>query len=103
DTVLRGGTFSRDGDIVRGSGVNDMKVGDVVLIYALKALHASGALEGTQIVVAMTGDEESIGGQVEVSRAPLIEAAKRSDIALAFEGAKAGEATVARRGASSWR
>lgn len=103
DTVLRGGTFRREGNTGRGSGVNDMKGGDVVLIYALKALHAAGALEGTRIVVAMTGDEESIGSPVALSRAPLIEAAKRSDVALAFETARAGEATVARRGASSWR
>ncbi len=103
DTVLPGGKFVRDGATGRGSGVNDMKGGDVVLIYALKALHAAGALEGTQIVVAMTGDEESLAEPVAVSRAPLIAAAKRSDVALAFETARAGEATVARRGASSWR
>jgi glutamate carboxypeptidase len=103
DTVLQGGTFSHDGKTGRGSGVNDMKGGDVVLVYALKALHAAGALDGTQVVVAMTGDEESIGDPVELSRRELIAAAKRSDVALAFETAKAGEATVARRGASSWR
>jgi glutamate carboxypeptidase len=103
DTVLRGGTYSQDGTTGRGSGVNDMKGGDVVLIYALKALHAASALDGAQIVVAMTGDEESIGDPVEVSRRELVRAAERSDVALAFETAKAGEATVARRGASSWR
>jgi glutamate carboxypeptidase len=102
DTVLPGGTFTRDGDTGRGSGTADMKGGDVVLIFALKALHAAGALEDTQIVVAMTGDEESIGGSVEASRQALIEAGKRSDVALSFEGGKQGEGTVARRGASSW-
>jgi glutamate carboxypeptidase len=80
-----------------------MKGGDIVLIYALKALHAAGALDGTQIVVAMTGDEESIGDPLEVSRRDLVEAAKRSDVALAFETGRKGEATVARRGASSWQ
>ena len=103
DTVLPGGKFSQDGATARGSGVNDMKGGDVVIIYALKALQAVGALEGTQIVVMMTGDEESIGDPVDVSRAPLIEAAKRSDVALSFENARPGEGTVARRGSSSWR
>lgn len=102
DTVLPGGKFTRDGNIGRGSGTSDMKGGDVVLIYALKALHAAGALEGTQVIVVMTGDEESLADQVEVSRAPLIAAAKRSDIALVFEGGRVGEGTVARRGASSW-
>lgn len=103
DTVLRGGAFSREGTTGRGAGVNDMKGGDVVLIYALKALHAAGALDATQIVVAMTGDEESIGEPVAVSRRELIETAKRSDVALAFETARVGEGTVARRGASSWQ
>jgi glutamate carboxypeptidase len=103
DTVLHGGTFTRDGETGRGSGTNDMKGGDVVLIYALKALHAAGALDGTQIVVAMTGDEESVGEPVELSRRELIAAAQRSDVALAFETARAGEATVARRGSSSWQ
>lgn len=103
DTVLRGGTFSHDGTTGRGSGANDMKGGDVVLIYALKALQAMGALDGTQIVVAMTGDEESIGGRVDVSRRELIDTAKRSDVALAFETGRTGEGTVARRGSSSWR
>ena len=36
--------FSRDGDFARGPGVNDMKGGDVVILYALKALKAAGAL-----------------------------------------------------------
>lgn len=103
DTVLPGGVFVRSGDTARGSGANDIKGGDVILIYALKALQAAGALEDTRIVVVMTGDEESVGRPVERSRRTLIEAGKRSDVALAFEGAKAGEATVARRGSSSWR
>jgi len=103
DTVLPGGKFIRAGDTARGSGVNDIKGGDVVLIYALKALHAAGALADTQIIVAMTGDEESIGSPLELSRRSLLEAGRRSDVALAFEGGIPGEATVARRGSSSWR
>lgn len=103
DTVLPGGKFTREGRSARGSGVNDIKGGDVVLIYALKALHAAGALEDTRIIVALTGDEESIGSPLEVSRRPLIEAGRRSDVALAFEGGIPGEATTARRGSSSWR
>jgi glutamate carboxypeptidase len=79
-----------------------MKGGDVVLVYALKALHAAGALDGTQIAVIMTGDEESVGEPVDVCRRDLLEAAKRSDIALAFETGAPGQGTVARRGASSW-
>src|SRR5689334_6297295 len=37
DTVLHGGNFKLDGDHARGAGTNDIKGGDVVLIYALKA------------------------------------------------------------------
>lgn len=102
DTVLHGGTFTRDGATARGSGTNDIKGGDVVLVYALKALHAARLLDDTRIVVAMTGDEESVGSPVDVSRRELIDVAKRSDAALAFETARNGEATVARRGSSSW-
>ncbi|NIP78448.1 MAG: M20/M25/M40 family metallo-hydrolase, partial [Gemmatimonadetes bacterium] len=41
-------TFVREGDTARGPGVSDMKGGDVVVIYALKALQAMGALDGTR-------------------------------------------------------
>lgn len=102
DTVYPGGTFRREGDIAHGSGVNDMKGGDVVLIAALRALHAAGALEGTQIIVVMTGDEEAVGSPVEVTRRDLFEAAKRSDVALGFESSIGRTGTVARRGSASW-
>lgn len=103
DTVLPGGSFTREGEVGRGSGANDMKGGNAVLIFALKALQVAGALEGRQIVVVLTGDEEALGEPVEASRRELIAAGRRSDVALAFETARGGEATIARRGASSWR
>ena len=84
-------------------GGNDMKGGDVIVLYALKALHENGLLNDAQIIVAFTGDEESTGKPLEVSRKDLIEAAKRSDIALGFETSTGfNYATVARRGASGW-
>ncbi|SHG91295.1 M20/M25/M40 family metallo-hydrolase [Flagellimonas flava] len=84
-------------------GGNDMKGGDVIVLYALKALHENGLLNDAQIVVAFTGDEESTGKPLTVSRKDLIEAAKRSDIALGFETSTGfNYATVARRGASGW-
>jgi len=96
--------FVQTDSLLRGPGVNDMKGGDVVIVYALKALHAAGLLKDTQIIVAFTGDEESTGKPLSISRKDLIEAAKRSDAALAFETATGfGEATVARRGSSNWR
>jgi glutamate carboxypeptidase len=95
--------FERSGDIARGPGVADMKGGDVVIIFALQALHHVGALDGTTIQVALIGDEEMPGGPVEIVRRDLVEAAKASDVALGFEGAVGHQnATVARRGFSSW-
>ncbi|HSI69522.1 MAG TPA: M20/M25/M40 family metallo-hydrolase, partial [Gillisia sp.] len=38
-------SFTREGNIGKGPGANDMKGGNAVIIYALKALHAAGALE----------------------------------------------------------
>lgn len=103
DTVLEGDRFERDGDRARGSGTVDMKAGDVIIVQALKALHAAGALEDRTVIVVLTGDEEDAGIPLERSRAALRDAARRSDLALGFEAAVGQTATVARRGVSSWR
>ncbi|HEU0051774.1 MAG TPA: M20/M25/M40 family metallo-hydrolase [Longimicrobium sp.] len=98
----------RSGDIASGPGTSDMKGGDVVIIYALKALAAAGALEGTTITVAMTGDEENAGRPLSISRGDLIEAARRSDAALEFEGGSRDPdtgkeyAVTARRSSTGW-
>lgn len=102
DTVLPGGNFRREGDTVYGSGANDMKGGNLVVVHALRALHAAGALDDTTITVIFTGDEEAPGHPVEVTRRSMLEAAQRSDVALGFETAIARTATVARRGIVSW-
>lgn len=105
DTVVEGDSlgFARlDSGMARGAGSSDMKGGDVEIIAALEALNSVGALANKTITVVMTGDEEAAGDPLTVARAPLIEAAKHSDIALAFEGGNPHDATVARRGASSW-
>ncbi len=108
DTVFEPGSpfqrFERHGDMATGPGVEDMKGGDVVALYALKALASAGVLRGTRIILAFTGDEEKPGQPIDVSRAELIEAGMRSDIALGFEGGVdgTGTATVARRGSSGW-
>lgn len=97
-------TFEMVNDsMAHAPGGNDMKGGDVIVLYALKALSESGLLENAQIVVAFTGDEESTGKPLSISRKDLIDAAKRSDIALGFETSTGfNYATVARRGASGW-
>jgi len=103
DTVLQGERFRREGARVYGSGSADMKSGNAIAIEALRALHAAGRLEDRQVIVVFTGDEEDTGRPYDVSRAALIEAASRSDVALAFEGNEPGTAVVGRRGFSSWR
>ena len=88
----------------KAPGGNDMKGGDVIMLYALKALAQNGLLDDAQIIVAYTGDEENTGKPLSISRNHLIEAAKRSDIALGFETSTGFNfATVARRGASGWK
>jgi len=79
-----------------------MKGGDVVLLYALKALADMGALKDMRLIVMLTGDEEAAGRPLEQSRGDMVAAAKRSDLALSFEGARGHDATVGRRGSSSW-
>ena len=98
-------TFEMVNDsIAHAPGGNDMKGGDVIVLYALKALKENGLLNDAQIIVAFTGDEESTGDPLEKSRKDLIAAAKRSDIALGFENSTGfNYATVARRGSSGWK
>jgi glutamate carboxypeptidase len=99
--------WQRNGDRVRGQGVNDMKGGDVIIVEALRALQRVGALDNTNITIVFSGDEENAGEPIAVSRADMINAAKRSDIALAFEATvrdKSGRdtGTIGRRSSSSW-
>ena len=99
--------WKSDGRRVHGQGVSDMKGGDVIVLLALRALNDIGALQGRTVRVVFTGDEERVGHPTEVARAALIEAAKQSDVALAFEGATKDDAgrdaaTVGRRASGGW-
>ena len=102
DTVLSGEKFRREGNRAFGTGSSDMKAGNVVLFYALKALHSAGALKNANVIVLLTGDEENSGEPESISRGDMIAAAKRSDLALSFENGGSNVATVARRGSSGW-
>ena len=103
DTVVEGTGFTPvDSLTANGNGTSDMKGGDVAIVYALRALAAQHALDDATITVVMTGDEEAAGDPLTLARRDLIDAAKQSDVALAFEGGTATHATVARRGASTW-
>ena len=98
--------FSRDGDIATGHGIYDMKTGNVIIVYALRALQQIGALDDIALVVAYTGDEEKSGRPLSISRKHLIEAGQWADIALGFEEAMYFDdtdwATIARRSSSRW-
>lgn len=98
--------FARDGDVGNGPGIDDMKSGNVIIVYALKALREIGALDDIPLVVAYTGDEEKTGRPLAVSRKALIEAGQWADIALGFEGAVRYDdtdwSTIARRSSSRW-
>ncbi len=96
--------FRRRGDKGIGPGAVDMKGGDVVMLFALRALHEAGVLDGSRVIVALLGDEEETGAPLSISRRDMWEAADRSDIALGFEmsGPTPSTATLSRRGASAW-
>ena len=84
-----------------GLGVTDDKGGDVVILYALKALKAAQALDNTNITV-FYGMTDS-GKPTSISRKPLFDAAYKSDIALDFEcDITQDTSTIARRGISMW-
>ena len=105
DTVVEpaGANFVREDSIARAIGGADMKGGDVVILYALKALQAAGALRDLNLTIVFTGDEEHPGEPLADARRALIDAAQHNDVALAFEAGNRADATVARRGASAWR
>lgn len=97
--------YTQKGKYAYGPGINDMKGGIVVMIYALKALQAQGLLKNMQIQVAIMGDEEDTGKPWQISRKELIKAAQASDYVLGFEYGvdNINKATIARRGFSSWK
>ncbi len=88
----------------RGPGVIDMKGGDVVIVQALKALAAAGALHDLNVAVVMTGDEEAPGRPLAVSRAALVNAARGAVAAIGFEDGPGDPqfAVTSRRGTTSW-
>jgi glutamate carboxypeptidase len=107
DTVDEGeGWWERDGMTGHGPGSTDMKGGNAVILLALRALDAAGALEDRTIRVILTGDEESPGHPLDQARAAMTELASASDVALEFESLATRDGqdygTVARRGASTW-
>jgi glutamate carboxypeptidase len=96
-----------NGNVATGPGVNDMKGGLVVMLTALQAMKAAGVLDNAEIRIVLSGDEERHGLPASVSRKDMIDAAKRSDVALEFEagGMVNGKEvqSISRRSAGTWR
>jgi glutamate carboxypeptidase len=104
DTVFEGEgqRFVREDTVARGAGTSDMKGGDVAMLLALRALRDAGLLDSMTVTVVMTGDEELPGRPLAAARAALVDAARQSDLALAFEGGTPTRVAIGRRGASTW-
>jgi glutamate carboxypeptidase len=104
DSPFKG--YVRSGNTVTGPGVNDMKGGIVIMLGALQAMKAAGTLKDADITVVLTGDEERMGRPTTIARRDLVEAARRSDLALDFEGLATENGvdmgSIARRSSSTW-
>ena len=98
--------YVRRGDIAEGPGVNDMKDGLAIMVAALRALKAEDALRDADITIVLSGDEESAGKPISVSRADMLAAAEKADVALEFESLAQEDGrdigTIARRSSSTW-
>ena len=109
DTVFEpGSSFQRwvrlDDSTARGPGITDMKGGDVIIVYALRALKDAGALGAMNVTIVYDGDEESAGAPASEARRALLEAARGATAAIGFEDGAADPRTavISRRGAASW-
>jgi glutamate carboxypeptidase len=84
----------RDGKAT-GPGVNDMKSGIVIGLYALRALIETGQTPTHRLVYLLTADEE-VGSPT--SRALIESEARRSDYVLVLEPSRGGPLTTWRKG-----
>lgn len=99
DTVHPLGTVPvhREGDVLYGPGVVDMKGGDISVIWALKALQELGVKLDKKVLIVNNSDEET--GSFH-SRPLLLEKAKEAYACIVAEPAvaKSGLIKVSRKG-----
>lgn len=104
DTVFPPGTFEgfrRDGVLLRGPGVLDMKGGLVVVLEALRALSHVGMLSSLSVRLVIVSDEEV--GSPE-GRSVIERELQGARAALVFEAGRAGDAVITcRRGTATAR
>lgn len=98
--------YERQGDRAIGPGVNDMKDGLAIMVSALRAMKTGGTLKDATVTIVLSGDEENAGKPTSISRADMISAAMRSDVALEFESLTQEDGhdmgSIARRSSTSW-
>ena len=87
-----------------GPGVADMKGGNTIIISAMRILKKLNLLDNISIKVLLTGDEESSGRPLSLSKKAIVDAAIWADIALGFENGDNNINTgmAARRGYTGW-
>lgn len=98
DTVFPPGTFEgirRDGELLRGPGVLDMKGGLVVVAYALRAVAETVGLDAiAPLRVVVVADEEV--GSPE-GQGVIREAIRDASSCLVFEAGRKGDLVITRR------
>ena len=99
DTVFPAGTvaqhpYSRNGNVLQGPGVLDMKSGVLMILEILR--HFSDKLPPAWSIVALLNCDEEIGSLQ--SSPKILELAKESEACLCMEPSKPGYCTVARKG-----
>lgn len=93
-----------DSRYASGPGITDMKGGNIIMLNAIRALKTLGVLENISLRLVLTGDEESSGSPLKLSKQAIVDAAKWADIALGFEDGDSNikTAVISRRGAINW-
>lgn len=99
DTVFPVGTvqqhpYCREGDILHGPGVLDMKSGDLMILEILR--HFSGQMPPDWKLCALLNCDEEIGSGE--SREMILRLGGQSEYCLCMEPSKPGYCTVARKG-----
>ena len=90
-----------EGDRLLGPGVNDMKGGVVVIIWALTILEACGLLDDLPVACVLNGDEEQ--GSPDSCRL-FTRMRDRASVGLVFEcGGPGGTVVTKRKGITRWR